>query len=208
MDLYHFRSHASLGSAVQGQASSSWGWTSADGREFVAIGQFDGTAFVEISSEGKMIYLGRLPTWDALGARWREIRVVKDLLVVGSEAFAHGIQLFDLTKLLTLDPANPTTFSQDDLASHWGVTSQGNASEPWDKLPVGRTHNVVVNEELGYALAVGSVGGNVTTRVRENMPCNGGLIFLDISDPSNMKSTGCAAADFYVHDAQCVVYRG
>ncbi|CZT43706.1 uncharacterized protein RSE6_03779 [Rhynchosporium secalis] len=208
MDMYHFRSHASLGSAVQGQASSSWGWTSSEGREFVAIGHFDGTAFVEISSEGKMIYLGRLPTWDAIGARWREIRVVKDLLVVGSEAWGHGIQLFDMTKLLTLDPANPTIFTQNDLASHWGVVSQGNDSEPWDKLPVGRTHNVVVNQELGYAVAVGSVGGNVSTRVRENMPCNGGMIFLDISDPSNMRSTGCAAADFYVHDAQCVVYRG
>ena len=100
-----------------------------------------------------MEYLGRLPTWDPIGARWREIRVVKGHLVVGSEAFGHGIQLFDLTKLLTLDPANPKIFSQSDLASHWGVTSQGNSSDPWDKLPVGRTHNVVVQEELGYAMA-------------------------------------------------------
>lgn len=40
------------------------------------------------------------------------------------------------------------------------------------------------------------------------MPCNGGLIFLDISDPTNMRSTGCASADHYVHDAECLVYRG
>lgn len=40
------------------------------------------------------------------------------------------------------------------------------------------------------------------------MPCNGGLIFLNITDPSNMRATGCAAGDYYVHDAQCVVYRG
>lgn len=153
MDLYHFKSHISLGSASVGRGSSSWGWTSPDGREFVAVGQFDGTAFVEVTKEGKMLYLGRLPTWDAIGAQWREIRVVKGLLVVGSEAFGHGIQLFDLTKLLTLDPANPKIFSQSDLASHWGVYSQGNPADAWDKLPVGRTHNVVVQEELGYAMA-------------------------------------------------------
>lgn len=80
---------------------------------------------------------------------------MKNLLVVGSEAFGHGIQLFDLMKLLELDPRNPRIFSQADLSSHWGVVSQGNKSEAWDKLPVGRTHNVVVNEELGYAVAVG-----------------------------------------------------
>ncbi|KAL3419706.1 hypothetical protein PVAG01_08204 [Phlyctema vagabunda] len=208
MDLYHFLSHADLGSAVEGQASSSWGWTSDDGREFVAVGQLDGTAFVEISPEGKMLYIGRLPTWDAIGARWREIRVVGNHVVIGSEAFGHGVQLFDMRKLLDLDPANPKIFAQTDLASHWGVESQGNPADPWDKLPVGRTHNIVVQTELNYAMAVGSVGGNVTTRVRTNMPCNGGIIFLNITDPTNMHSTGCAAGDFYVHDAQCLVYRG
>jgi hypothetical protein len=35
------------------------GWTSADGIEFVAIGQFDGTAFAEISSEGKLVVVAR-----------------------------------------------------------------------------------------------------------------------------------------------------
>ncbi|KAF2716302.1 hypothetical protein K431DRAFT_20770 [Polychaeton citri CBS 116435] len=35
MDLYDFKSHADLGSFT-GEGSSSWGWTSDDGREFVA----------------------------------------------------------------------------------------------------------------------------------------------------------------------------
>ena len=210
MDLYHFLSHSDLGSSVQGQASSSWGWTDPESkREFVAIGQFDGTAFVEVSSAGKMIYLGRLPTWDAIGARWREIRVIEkqNLLVVGSEAFAHGVQFFDLKKLLTLDPASPTTFSQNDLTSHWGMDARDPA-KPWNTLPVGRTHNIVINQDGGYAMAVGSVGGNVTHRVRENMPCNGGIIFLNTTDPYNVHSTGCAAGDFYVHDAECLTYHG
>ncbi|CAI6331729.1 unnamed protein product [Periconia digitata] len=194
VDLYHFLSHANLGSV--GRGSSSWGWTSEDGREFVAIGQYDGTAFAEISSEGKMVYLGRLPQYDSIGSNWREIRIVRDLLVVGSEAIKHGVQFFDMKKLLELDPENPTNFTQADLTGHW------------DKLPVGRTHNIVVNEELNYAIAAGSVGGNETVRVRGNLPCRGGLIFLNITDPANPWSPGCAAGDGYVHDAQCLVYRG
>lgn len=135
-DLYHFLSHAATGSKVEGQASSSWGWTSSDGREFVAIGQLDGTAFVEVSKQGKMIYLGRLESGDGIGARWREIRTVGDHIVVGSEAFDHGIQFFDMKKLLTLDPASPKLFTNADLASHWGRVSQGNPADAWDKLPV------------------------------------------------------------------------
>jgi hypothetical protein len=103
---------------------------------------------VEISKQGKMIYLGRLPTWDPIGARWREIRVVRDHMVIGSEAFGHGIQLFDLKKLLTLDPANPKTFSQADLASHWGVTSQGNPADAWDKLPVVSLQSIMLSAIL------------------------------------------------------------
>ncbi|KAI5359248.1 putative choice-of-anchor B domain-containing protein [Septoria linicola] len=195
IDLYHFLPHSALGSV--GRGSSMWGWTSQDGREIVAIGQYDGTAFAEISSEGKIIYLGRLPQYDAIGSNWREIRIVGDYAIIGSEAIKHGVQIFDMKKTLELDPANPRNFTQDDLSSHW------------DELPVGRTHNIVVNEELNYAIACGSVGGNETIRVRGNdLPCRGGLIFLDLSDPNNVTSPGCAAGDGYVHDAECVVYRG
>ncbi|KAF2680729.1 hypothetical protein K458DRAFT_392404 [Lentithecium fluviatile CBS 122367] len=35
-----------------------------------------------------------------------------------------------------------------------------------------------------------------------------GSIFLNITDPANPWSPGCAAGDGYVHDAQCLVYRG
>lgn len=195
IDLYHFLSHADLGSDYA-RGSSSWGWTSEDGREFVAIGQYDGTAFAEISSEGKLVYLGRLPQYDDEGSNWREIRILRDYAVVGSEAIHHGVQIFDMKKLLTLDPASPTNFTQADLTGHW------------DELPVGRTHNIVVNQELNYAIAVGSVGGNETIRVRGDLPCRGGLIYLNMTDPANPWSPGCAAGDGYVHDAECLVYRG
>lgn len=59
-------------------------------------------------------------------------------------------------------------------------------------------------------MAVGSIGYNPDdpSRERENLHCNGGIIFLNITDPAQMHSIGCAAGDNYVHDAQCLLYRG
>ncbi len=98
-DLYHFLSHADLGSTT-GEGSSSWGWTSHDGREFVAIGQADGATFVEITKEGKMLYLGRLPQYST-PIIWREIRAYKNYMIIGSEAKGHNIQIFDMHKVCT-----------------------------------------------------------------------------------------------------------
>lgn len=189
--MYDFKSHADLGSAT-GEGSSTWGWTSPEGREFIAVAQADGASFSEVSAEGKLIYLGRLPQYPtAEPIIWREIRGYKNFIVIGSEAENHGIQIFDMSKLLTLDPANPYTFDNlnpDDLTGYF------------NELPIGRTHNTVVNEELGYAVAVGA-------QPRTDA-CRAGLIFIDLSDPANPTTPGCAADDGYVHDAQCVVYRG
>jgi hypothetical protein len=48
INLHHFLPHSAFGSAT-GQGSSSWGWTSDDGREFAIIAQADGAAFAEVS---------------------------------------------------------------------------------------------------------------------------------------------------------------
>lgn len=97
MDLLDFKSHFDLGSFA-GEGSSSWGWVSPSGREFVSIGQADGTAFCEISPEGKLIYLGRLPQQSEFSI-WREIRTYKNYVIIGSEAVGHGVQIFDWTKV-------------------------------------------------------------------------------------------------------------
>jgi hypothetical protein len=95
--LYDFKSHSDLGSKT-GFGSSSWGWTSQEGREFVAIGQQDGAAFAEIDKNGKLIYVGRLP-YHSIPSWWREIRSFKDYVIIGSEAEGHGIQIFDMKKV-------------------------------------------------------------------------------------------------------------
>ena len=187
MDLYSFKSHAELGSS-NSSGSSSWGWTSVDGREFVAIGQGDGTAFAQITSDGELVYLGRLPQHSFI-SRWREIRSLGEYMLIGSEAIDHGIQIFDMKKLLDLDPANPVNFSiTSDIVGRFSA------------LPLGRSHNVVVNNELNYAVAVGAQPRNDS--------CAAGLIYIDMTDPANPTSPGCAGQDGYVHDAECLVYRG
>lgn len=59
-------------------------------------------------------------------------------------------------------------------------------------VPLGRVHNVVINEELEYGVAVGAqpLSG----------PCRAGLIFFDLKDVSNPVTLGCDGQDGYVHD--------
>ncbi|WDK13068.1 hypothetical protein CGRA01v4_04349 [Colletotrichum graminicola] len=198
MDLYDFVNHATLGSPntdYRGKSgSSSWGWTDPDsGREFIVSGMFDGCAFIEILPEGKMLNLGFLPTYSPVGDRayWHEIRPYQHYMLIGSELEGHGVQIFDMKKLLDIEPAAaPVLFTnEDDLTGHF-----------IESLPLGRSHNVVVNEEAKYAVAVG-----VQPR---NEGCMGGLHFYDIEDPSNPVFLGCDGQDGYVHDAQCLIYRG
>ncbi|KAF2269791.1 hypothetical protein CC78DRAFT_602036 [Lojkania enalia] len=196
MNLHHFVSHTDLGSTI-GQGSSSWGWVSDNGREFAIIAQGDGAAFAEITNAGKLRYLGRLPQTEGTPtSQWREIRTYKagltmtsHYIVIGSETFDHHVQIFDLKKLLDLDYRSPKVFHPKEDLTSW-----------YSDLPDGRAHNVLANDETGFAYIVGARPRNST--------CRSGLIFLDLSNPSNPASPGCASQDGYVHDAQCLIYRG
>lgn len=132
MDLYDFINHNDLGGGEADprfpnrRGSSVWGWVGPRGRQIALIGQHTGTAFVEIDRRGKMTYLGRLPANDPLGSSWREIRVLNNLAIIGSEAVGHNIQIFDMNKVAAIDPANPVTFSRSDVES------------VFDDLPIGR----------------------------------------------------------------------
>ncbi|KAF8434008.1 hypothetical protein BGX38DRAFT_1251615 [Terfezia claveryi] len=197
IDLVYFANHADLGSAT-GEGSSIWGWTAPDGREFAAIGQADGAAFVEVDGKtGALVYLGRLPQpKDVEPEIWREIRMMKNYAVIGSEARGHGIQIFDMQKNLLhlswkakLPSFKPKVFDPEtDITGHF------------KGLPTGATHNIVTNPDRVYAVAVGARPRNST--------CAAGLIFIDLKSPSKPTSPGCNAADGYVHDAQCLPYRG
>ncbi|KAF7309139.1 hypothetical protein MKEN_01116000 [Mycena kentingensis (nom. inval.)] len=185
LDLYSFVPHAELGSKTE-FGNDIWGWTHGE-REFALVAQTDGTAFVEVLNTGETV--GRLNTQTDVSV-WRDIKVIGNYAYIGSEAMGHGIQVFDLTKLLDASLVDsPKDFSLEiDMTAHY------------DGLPLGPSHNIVAHEKKNLIVAVGSVP--------RNHSCAAGLIFVDVTDPSKPTGVGCAGADGYVHDAQCLTYAG
>ncbi|KAJ6789658.1 hypothetical protein PWT90_08672 [Aphanocladium album] len=184
VDLKGFLRHQDTGSGDR-EGNDLWAWTSSSGREFGIVGQTDGTAFVEVLKDGSLQYLGRLPT-QTVNSDWRDMKVVGDHVYIGAESDDHGLQVFDLNKLLDLDPQDPKTFDiESDLTAHY--------------RGFGSSHNIVSHEATNSIFAVGT---------QRSDGCNAGLWMLDVSDPSNPKKTGCVSNDGYVHDAQCVIYTG
>jgi len=154
-----------------------WGWFDAQtGNEYALVGMTNGTAFVDISDPDNPGYLGILPT-RTVASVWRDIKVFEDhAFIVADGAGAHGMQVFDLTRLRGL--MAPQTFSADTIYSDFG-----------------NAHNLAINEDSGYAYAVGT------------NTCAEGLHMIDISTPVNPLFAGCHSA-FDTHDTQCVDYQG
>jgi len=139
VDLLSMLDLASLGAAIGGSNSANdiWGWTDiSSGREFAIIGIQTGTAFVEITNPVNPIYLGALRTKTS-NSSWRDIKTYGNFAYIVSEASNHGMQIIDLTELLTATQG--TEFSE---SAHY--SSFGNA------------HNIFINEDTGFAYVVGS----------------------------------------------------
>jgi len=176
VDLLEFVPKSGLGNPSG--LNDIWGWTDGgSGREFALVGTTTGTSFVEITDPEAPVYLGRLPTHTS-SSTWRDIKTYANHAFIVSEASGHGMQVFDLTQLLSV-ATPPQTFTE--TAHYPGF---------------GNAHNIVINEDTGYAYAVGTG------------TCSGGLHMVDIQTPATPTGAGCFSADGYTHDAQCVVYTG
>jgi choice-of-anchor B domain-containing protein len=172
-----------------GRGSDVWGWTDPEtGRRYVIAGRDNGTAFIDITNAARPTYLGNLPTAGTQNVIWRDIKVYDNHAFIVSEAAGHGMQVFDLTRLRGINHRSaPVELSAD--ARYTGFT---------------RSHNVAINEDTGFAYAVGS-------RLNAGQgpePCGGGLHMIDIRSPKSPAFAGCWTGDGYVHDTQCVVYDG
>jgi len=192
VDLLGFLPVTAIGGGRGVRTSGMWGWTDpVTGKEYALVGRQDGAAFVDISNPSEPVYVGQvLRTDGSPPTSWREIKVYKDhAFIVSDAAGAHGIQIFDLTRLREFK-GTPITFSPDTR---------------YDR--VNSVHNIVINEESGFAYAVGSSSGGET--------CGGGLHMIDVREPKNPRFAGCfadaatgRAGTGYTHDAQCVTYKG
>ena len=160
------------------QGNDSWGWTDpSTGKEYALVGATTGAAFVDVSDPIAPILLGTLPT-ATVNSSWRDIKVYDNHAFIVSEASNHGMQVFDLTRLRNV--ANPpAVFNADAIYNGFG-----------------RAHNIVINEESGYAYAVGT------------STYNGGPHFINIQNPTNPIAAGGYGNDAYSHDAQVITYEG
>ena len=175
---FEFLSQLTLQDLSAGYANDSWGWTDPDsGKEYALVGLNNGTAFVDITDPVNPLLLGKLPTHTD-NSTWRDVKVYANHAFIVSEADGHGMQVFDLTRLRNVDNP-PVTFTED---AHY------------DQF--GDAHNIVINEDSGYAYAVGTA------------TFNGGPHFINIQDPTNPQPAGGYAMSNYSHDAQVVTYNG
>jgi choice-of-anchor B domain-containing protein len=168
-----------------------WGWTDPEtNRDYALVARRDGSSFLDVSNPAAPRLLGNLPRTE--GSRpsvWRDIKVLGNTAyIVADGAGAHGMQVFDLTRLRAIDgPAQE--FEAD-------TTYRNMAS----------AHNVVADTETGFLYIVGSNSGGET--------CGGGLHIVDAREPLNPTFAGCyndtasPGSRGYTHDAQCLVYRG
>ena len=168
-----------------------WGWKDeVSGREFVMSAWRDGVSVIEVTDPSSPAYVALIPkTAGTDGSTWRDLKVYKNHAYIVAETDAgptpHGVQVVDLSPLSTQSGDRivlmPSTVYGDTFFSH----------------------NIVINEETGFAYAVGSSGGEA---------CGGGLHAIDLASPDNPVFAGCIidlrTARGYTHDAQCVIYNG
>lgn len=175
VDLLSFVTLSTMGCTA---GNAVWGWTDpVTSEEYALMGCNNGLSIVDITTPESPVYMGRLPT-HTVNSVWRDMKVYNNhVFVVADSASNHGMQVWDLTQLRNLAP--PRLFAE--TAYYGGF---------------GSAHNIAINEETGFAYAVGS------------NTCLGGLHMVDIRNPSSPVFAGCVSEDHYTHDTQCVVYHG
>ena len=174
-----------IGAAV---GSDVWGWTDPEsGREIALPTTTLGLAFVDVTDPSAPVVLGRYEQLSQneidIGVLWRDVKVYEDHAFLVSEHASGNLEIFDLTKLR-------------DVTSDQGTISSDVTYEEF-----GNAHNIAINEETGFAYAVG-------TDTCGNDEDDGGLHMIDIRDPKNPTFAGCFGEDGYTHDVQCVIYKG
>ncbi|NNE70395.1 MAG: choice-of-anchor B family protein [Rhodothermales bacterium] len=192
VNMLSFLDMGDLGADRGIRTNDIWGWEDPEtGREYALVGLTNQTSFVDVTDAENPVYLGRLMLTDtARPAVWRDMKVYKDhAYIVADGANQHGMQVFDLRQLRDFD----------------GTPEEFEMTAYYDQIA--SAHNIVINEETGFAYSVGSSSGGET--------CGGGLHMIDIREPANPQFAGCFAdgnsgrrGTGYSHDAQCVIYRG
>ena len=177
---YDLMSHVRLSDLIGSEGNDCWGWTDPlTSKEYALMCTNTGTSFVDITDAENPVVLGNLRTHTTISG-WRDVKTYGNYAFIVSEADGHGMQVFDLTRLRNISPADaPAVLSSDAVYNGFG-----------------NAHNIVINEANAYAYAVGTD------------TFSGGAHIVDISDPLNPAQAGGYASGGYSHDAQVVTYSG
>lgn len=183
---YDLMTHFDKSTLSNEDGSDIWGWTDPlDNDEYAIVTFEDKTCFLNITDPVNPEYLGYLNT-NAGVNYWRDVKVYQNhAYIVADIVGAHGMQVFDLTRLRNVVNA-PENFTADTV-----LTAGWNGSE------IRSCHNIVINEDKAMAYLVGCGSAN-----------GGGAMFIDITDPTNPVAVGEYTAEGYTHDAQVVTYNG
>jgi len=187
VDLQAYLPLAAIGAEPGERVSDAWGWTDPmTGREYGLVGRTAGAAIIDVTDAINPVYMGLIPA-NPSGAR--DLKVYQDhLFFTGDGAGAHGLVIFDLTRLRDVTDM-PTTFEPDTRYDG-----------------IGSAHNLIIDTEAGTAFTVSTSGAGET--------CGGGLLMIDIRSPLEPEFAGCFTDteglifEGRTHDAQCLVYRG
>ena len=163
------------------ESNDCWGWTDPETqKEYALVGINSGIVFIDISDPITPVIVGTLNT-TTVSSLWRDVKVYNSHAFIVSEANAHGMQVFDLKRLRTSSNL-PLTYTADTIFTGFGSA-----------------HNIVINEDSGYAYIVGAA---------RNSTYGGGPIFINIQNPISPVIEGGFAAGGYSHDAQVITYNG
>ena len=208
-------------------ANDIWGWTDPQTKkEYTLLGLTDGTAIFDISDAKNPIYVGKMPEPEKIvprdifaesnspinlksairfeyhddndtsgkgAAAWRDIKTYQNTMYVVSDESGRGMQVYDLEKLRSIPESAMPAILEHDF--HYDL--------------FGNAHNIAINEESGFAYVIGSFRGGTCAS-------NGGLHIIDIRNRLTPEYAGChvesSAGGYirsgYIHDTQCVIYKG
>ena len=201
IDLLSFVSLPDLN--CEGMGNDIWGWTDESGNEYVIAGCADASSLIDVTDPLAPVVLGYIAT-QTHPSSWRDMKVYKGFVYIGSEAKDHGMQVFDLHQLSAASAAyraSPLALQNKNkggnITANGGHVNLGVKYEPTlVYTEFGSSHNIVINEASGFLYAVGT------------KTCAGGLHMVDITEPGSPQFAGCYAEDGYTHDSECVIYSG
>jgi choice-of-anchor B domain-containing protein len=183
VDLLAQLTLAELGASAPAiKANKHWGWTDPQtGRDYVLFGLTNAISFVDITDRAQPLFVGLLPSHQGVSP-YRDMAVHGNALyVVADTPTVHGLQVFDLRQLRSVQNP-PVTFA---------------ATAHYDGFVAG--HSLWMNEASATLYVFRTTGDT----------CQNGVHMLDLHNPWQPSFAGCfGQTDTPLSTGVCLLYDG